>query len=82
MTKFKRMLSFVLVEEGKLFIKKSSFEELNLVSFMAEHMVCFEIQSRQRSFCWIFRYILHSMAKTISFLKGNLCIFKCFIDIL
>ena len=39
MRKFKTMLSFVLVEEGKLFIKKSSFEELNLVSFMAEHMV-------------------------------------------
>ena len=29
-----------------------------------------------------FRYILHSMAKTITFLKGNLCIFKCFIDVL
>ena len=43
MRKFKRMFSFVLVEEGKLFIKKSSFEELNLVSFMAEHMVCFEM---------------------------------------
>ena len=28
------------------------------------------------------RYILHSMAKTITFLKGNLCIFKCFIDVL
>ena len=29
-----------------------------------------------------FRYILHSMAETIAFLKGNLCIFKCFIDVL
>ena len=29
-----------------------------------------------------FRYILHSVAKTITFLKGNLCIFKCFIDVL
>ena len=82
MRKFKRMLSFVLVEEGKLFIKKSSFEEMNLVSFMAEHMVCSWNAIKAAKFYWIFRYILHSMAKTISFLKGNLCIFKCFIDIL
>ena len=27
------MLSFLFVEEGKLFIKKSSFEEFNLVFF-------------------------------------------------
>ena len=80
--KFKRMLSFLFVEEGKLFIKKSSFEEFNLVFFTTERMVCFEMQPRQWSFCWIFRYILHSMAKTITFLKGNLCIFKCFIDVL
>ena len=33
------------------------------------------MQPRQWSFCWIFRYILHSMAKTITFLKGNLCTF-------
>ena len=80
--KCKRMLSFLFVEKRKLFIKKSSFEEFNLVFFTAEPMVCFEMQPRQRSFCWIFRYILHSMAETITFLKGNLCIFKCFIDVL
>ena len=81
--KFKRTLGFLFVDEGKLFIKKSSFEEFNLVFFTAERMVCFEMQPRQRSFCGIFRYIfLHSMAKTITFLKGNLCIFKCFIDVL
>ena len=74
------MLSFLFVKEGQLFIKKSSFKEFNLVSFTAECMVCFEMQPRQRSFCWIFRYILHSMAKTITFLKGNLCILKCFIE--
>ena len=39
-------------------------------------------QPRRWSFCWIFRYILHSMAKTITFLKGNLYIFKCFINVL
>ena len=72
------MPSFLFVEKRKLFIKKSSFEEFNLVFFTAEPMVCFERQPSHRSFCWIFRYILHSMAKTITFLKGNLCIFKCF----
>ena len=76
------MLSFLFVEEGKLFIKKSSIEEFNLVFFMAERMVCFEMQLRQRSFYWIFRCILHSMAKKITFLKGNLCILKFFIDVL
>ena len=40
------------------------------------------MQARQRSFCWIFRYILHPMAKKITFLKGNLCIYKGFIDVL
>ena len=38
------MLSFLFVDEGKLFIKKSSFEEFNLVFFTTESMVCFEIQ--------------------------------------
>ena len=42
---------FVFVEEGKLFIKKSSFEEFNLVLLATEPMVCFEMQPRQRSFC-------------------------------
>ena len=38
-------------EKGKLFIKKSSLEEFNLVFFTAEPMVCFEMQPSQRSFC-------------------------------
>ena len=70
--KVQKNAQLFFVKEGKLFIKKSSFEEFNLVFFTTERMVCFEI----------FRYILHSMAKTITFLKGNLCIFKCFIDVL
>ena len=32
------------------------------------------LKPRQQSFCWIFRYILRSMAKEIAFLKGNVCI--------
>ena len=37
---------FVFVEEGKLFIKKSSFAEFNRVFFTTERMVCFEITIR------------------------------------
>ena len=49
--KFKRMISFLFVEKGKLFIKKPSFEEFNLVFFTAEPMVCFEMQpTSPRSF--------------------------------
>ena len=77
--KFKRIVSFLFEEEGKLSIKKSSFEEFNLVFFTAECMVCFEMQPRQQSFCWIFRYILYSMAKEITFLGEDLCFFKFFI---
>ena len=76
------MLSFLSVEEGKLVIKKTSFKEFNLVFFRAEHMVWFEMQPRQQSFCWIFMYIMHSMAKKITFLEGNLCIHKRFIVVL
>ena len=65
------MLSFLFVDEGKLFIKKSTFEELKLVFFTAQRMVCYEMQLRQRSFCWIFRYILHSVAKKIMLLVGE-----------
>ena len=71
--KFKRMLSFLFGEEEKLSIEKLSFEEFNLVFLTTELMVCFEMQPTQWSFYWIFRYILHSMAKNITFLKGNLC---------
>ena len=34
------MLSFLFVEEGKLFIKKSSFEEFNLVFFTWSVLKC------------------------------------------
>ena len=33
---FKRMLSFLFVVEGKLFIKQSSFKEFNFVFFMTD----------------------------------------------
>ena len=54
-SKFKRMLSFLFAEKGKLFIKKSSFEEFNLVFFTAEPIVCFEMQPSQRRFLLNFK---------------------------
>ena len=38
--KIQRMLSFLFVEEGKLFINKSSFEEFNLVFFTTDLLSC------------------------------------------
>ena len=38
------MLSFLFVEEGKLSINKSSFDEFNILFFSTERMVCFEMQ--------------------------------------
>ena len=46
-----------------------------------QEIVCFEMQPRQWSFCWIFRYILLSLVKKTTFLKGNLRIYKCFRDV-
>ena len=57
-----------------------------LTVFKTEQSMCrcfgWIIQPRKRRFCWIFRYILNSMVKKITFLKGNLCNYKCFIDAL
>ena len=79
------MLIFLFVEEGKLLIKISAFEEFTLVFFIitAERMMVCSLkcqQPRQRRICWIFRYILHSLAKKITFLKGNVCTYMCFKD--
>ena len=52
------MLSFLFVEEGKLFIKKSAFEEFNLVFFTVTRMVCFKMQPRQQSF-----WLVHGVCK-------------------
>ena len=76
------MLSFLFVEEGELFLKKSSFEEFNLVFFTAEHMVCFEMQPRAAKFLLNFQVLFALYGQEITFLKGNLCIFQCFIDVL
>ena len=51
------MFSFLFVEEGEFFLKKSCFEEFNLVFFTAEHMVCFEMQPRAAKFLLDFQVL-------------------------
>ena len=81
--KFKRVLSFVFVDKRKLFVSKLSFEEFHLVFFTAEHLACFgPSEPRNQSFCRNFRYILYSIIKENTFLKGNFCIYKGFINVL
>ena len=41
--KFKRMLSFLLLDNGRLFFTKLSFEQFEIFS-MAESLACFETQ--------------------------------------
>ena len=55
------MLSFLFVEEGKLCTKKSSFEEFNLILFTDGAQGLFWNATKAEKFCWIFRYIFHSM---------------------
>ena len=50
--KFKRMLSFLFVEKGKLFIRKSSFEEFKTIQPCFLHdgsLVCFVRECNQSS---------------------------------
>ena len=79
---------FFLWRKGLSFYSR----EFNLVFFTVERIFktdqsmrrCFGwiTQPRKRRFCRIFRYILNSMVKKITLLKGNLCNYKCFIGAL
>ena len=76
--KFKRKLSFLFVGKGKLYIMKLFFEEFNLFFFT---VACFEMQPRRRRFWEFWGTFFYPMVKKIRFLKENLCIYKCFIDV-
>ena len=74
--KLKKMLRFLFVNKRKLFAMKLSFEEFKLVFFMADQSAWLALnQPRQRGFWRNLRYIMHSMAKECTFLKGNFCIY-------
>ena len=69
--KFNGMLSFLFVDRRKLLISKNSTTDLWLVLK----------QPRQRGFGRNLRYILYSKVKESTFLKGNFCIYKSFMDV-
>ena len=77
----KNQLSFHFVDEGKLFIKKSSFEKFNLIFFTVESVLkCNQGSEVFAEFSGTF--CTRSMAKRITFLKGNICNYNCFINVL
>ena len=79
--KFKRILSFLFVDKRRLFVNKLSFEEFHLVFFMAERLSCFgPTEPRHRSFWRNLSYILNTIVKESTFLKGKNRIYKDFID--
>ena len=78
--KFKRMPSF-FVNKGTVFVSKLSFEEINLVFFAAKLFTCFE-PTKAIKVPKKLKVILYSMVKEITFLKGNLCIYEGFMDVL
>ena len=70
--KFKRMLSFLLVDKGRLFFTKLSFEEFKFQKISVIGAIgLFWNATKQRSFWRIFRYILYSLVKKITFLNNT-----------
>ena len=62
--KFKRMLSFPFADKRKFFATKLSFEEFNLVFYMADRSAWLVLnQPRQQGFLRHLRYIPFSMIK-------------------
>ena len=75
--KFKIMLSFLLLDKGRLFFTKLSFEEFEIQKMsVIGALGLFWNAIKQRSFWRIIRYILYSLVKKITFLKRELCISK------
>ena len=66
------MFSFLFVEKGELFLKKSSFEEFNLAFFTAKQMVCFEMQPRPAKFLLNFQVLFALYGQENTNLKENL----------
>ena len=79
--KFKITLSFLFVDQRKLFAMKFyPSRNSNMFSSQRAAWLVFN-QPRQRSLWRNFRYILHSMVKESKFLKGNFCIYEGFMDV-
>ena len=70
--KFKRGLSFFLLDKESFWL----WNCLSRNSTMFSSRRSAKFHSRQRSFGRLFRYLFYSMVKKITFLKGNLCMYK------
>ena len=70
--KFKRMLIFLSVDKREPFAMKLSFDKLNLVFFTADQSAWL-VSSQPHS--------VYSMVKESTFLKGNFCVYKGFMDV-
>ena len=80
-SKFKRMLCFLFADRRKVFAMKLSFEQF-FAFFTADWSAWLVLyQPRQWGFWRNLRYILYSMVKKSTFLKGNFCIYKGFMDV-
>ena len=78
--KLKRKLSFLFVGKGKLFIIYCSSR--NSPYFLhCGALGLFWNATKAATFWRIWRYTFYSMVKEITFLRGNLCICKCFVDV-
>lgn len=79
--KLKKKLSFFLAGKGKLFVIKLFFEEFNLIVLTAENpwpvLKCRQGSDVLENF-EVYRLLC---GQGITLLKGNLRIYKCFIDV-
>ena len=76
---------FLFEDKEKFEAAKFTFEDFDLVSFTADRSACAFLNCDQVSN--LFKNfqvtcILHIILKESTLLKGNLCIYKCFIDVL
>ena len=74
----KRKLSSLFVGKGKRIIMKLLIEEFNFIFFTAESAWPVLNISKAATFWRILRHTFHSLVREITLLKGNLCIYKCF----
>ena len=81
--KFKKMLNFLFVDKRELFAMKLSLEEFNLVFFTADQSasLSFEPTEAARFLKKLEVHYVYYMVKESTFLIGNLCIYKGFMDV-
>ena len=81
--KFKRMLSFLFVDKRELFLVKLSFAEFNLVFLTADQSAWRGLNQPEaaRFLKKLEVHSVYSMVKESTFLKGNFCIYKGFMDV-